>query len=99
LKITFSGPELSWLHTRVNNLLSILMREKQFNAPTIRILKKMQYKFSPNASYTNLTRKEAGILTQVATHHLGRLKAEPMQLSDDIPLIEGLLTKMENTYR
>jgi hypothetical protein len=95
MKIVFSAQELSWLHYIINKLLVIVAKSKEKDAvKTLRTLKKMQYKFSPNASYVQLTQKEIRLLLSVVNHRMDMLKQEPMQLSEELQVVGPLFDKL-----
>lgn len=89
MKIAITPVEARWLHTQVNRLIPVLIKDKQpYNH-----VAKMRYKFQGAGSYVHLSTKERLTLFALAIHFANRLKE--MGGHPDLPMIIAIAKKME----
>lgn len=72
MKFRFDEKELGWLDKALKTM-SYISAVRGVDGQLQRTIKKMQYKFTPNAIWVNLTDKERAFLVQAITHRRANL--------------------------
>lgn len=69
MKIIFDQDELKFLNDKVTQAMVTAASYRDIDGGALmRLLKKMRYKFTPNAAYVVLTSKERGFLKDLADY-------------------------------
>lgn len=91
MKVTLPNKELTYL-----NVLMQAMLELAGKTPLQedRLMKKMRYKFTPNALYVSLNQRERALITTALGYRQAVL-AKQNSISDEFNLIDSIMKKVE----
>lgn len=90
MKINFNTNELGYLYEKVNVMLA---HKREIDPDTMRILSRIRYKFTPNASYVNLNATERELVRALAQYRNALLEnTNSFGIERDI--IQSLLKKV-----
>ena len=69
MKIVFAPKELEWLNATTLSLSAVAARRRDDDdGKLMRLAAKMKYKFTPNASYVNLTGRERDLVLDIVRY-------------------------------
>jgi hypothetical protein len=93
MKLTFSSTELEYLHDKMCFLMDQVNRP-ELSPELARVISKMKYKFTPNASLVYLTQKERAFLLELLTYRQNSL-IKVNAISEEADLIQALMEKLD----
>jgi hypothetical protein len=94
MKITFTNNELTWLNVYVNTMRVLANKHRdEDGGELLRLTTKMQYKFTPNASYVHLTQKERKLVIQMAAKRLTYMNQDIANTEHEV--VKSILGKVQ----
>lgn len=95
MKIQLAQAELLWLNNIITPYLALAMKHReQDGGKLMRLVGKMRYKFTPNAAYVSLNKRERELLRDLIDYRLGQLGARDA-MTEEVPFLQTLKTKVQ----
>lgn len=95
MKVYFTYPELEYLYRLTGRIMDIATRAgARQDMPTAFFTKKIQSKFTFNANYVSMKKKEMDFLAAILTYRLDSTNATNPLLGEEYGLIRGIRDKL-----